>query len=211
MPSKKLTKRQAQTRQRDLEVRAQLRVLKDKGLYRGDLRKAKPTAYGKKLVKQFSDVLSGKAAVLKAPKNKDAAVFKDTFRVRYNRIVVPKEKGENVRYDAKKRTIKSSRVRRGKKETVTKAARPVDSIFGLPPERPGRFYRVPFGGGQSFTFETRKELEAFMQPYEEKSRNPYVNWWRFVEIVDLRDIDDDPSGATGKPAFSKRARKSFGK
>ena len=48
------------------ETKSKLKVLKKKGLYSGDLRKA-PTRYAESLTRKFSDVLSGHAKVITVP------------------------------------------------------------------------------------------------------------------------------------------------
>jgi hypothetical protein len=54
-----MAKRSAKNSQ---HIKASLRVLKAKGLYSGDLRKA-PTDYGKRLARKYSDVVTGQAVV----------------------------------------------------------------------------------------------------------------------------------------------------
>ena len=50
----------------DIEYKKSLKVLKRKGLYRGDLRKA-PTDYSKRLARKYADVVQGHAAVFAIP------------------------------------------------------------------------------------------------------------------------------------------------
>jgi len=71
--------------------RTKIAKLKKRGLYTGDARKAKPSFKNKKLVKEFSDVLSGDARVFKI-KNKDKAKLADEgFKIKNNRVVSPKQ------------------------------------------------------------------------------------------------------------------------
>ena len=51
------------------DIKAALKILKKKGLYSGDLRKA-PTSYAKRMVRRYSDVVSGAAVVFSVPRHK---------------------------------------------------------------------------------------------------------------------------------------------
>lgn len=192
MPSKRRGARQSQS---DKKVKAGLVKLKKRGLYRGDLRKP-VTAYGRKVFRDYQDVLNKKAAVVSTRTRKEARLYADVFKVKYNKVAVPKEtRKENVRYNPKTGEIYSYRHQYGKRIKAVKVVRRADSWHGLPPEKPGRFYRMPFGAashGKGYTFDTRADLAKFMQPYE-TSKNPYNNWWRFVEIIDVEpgEMPDD--------------------
>ena len=177
--------RQAQNRAFIKKLRHDLRRLKEKGLYSGDLRR-KPTAYGHKVRNKYLDVLEGKAAVITAPSRKEARLFSDTFKVKRDKIVVPKQKGENVRYNPDTGEITATRRAFGKRIHIVKVASRRGSWHSLPPEKKGRFYRMPFGtGGMAYTFDSRAELAKFMEPYEQKSYKPYLNWQNYVEVIEV--------------------------
>ena len=188
MPTKKRNARQAEkTLAFNRQLKSDLRKLKEKGLYSGDLRR-KPTGYGHKVRNKFKDVLEGKAAVVSAPSRKEARAFSDTFKVKRNKIVVPKQKGDRVRYNSKSGAIEASRKAFGKRIKITVVSSRKGTWHELPSEKKGRFYRIPFGsGGIAYTFDSRAELAKFMEPYEQKAFNPYRDWCQYVEVLDVHD------------------------
>lgn len=84
------------------ETKAGLKVLKAKGLYKGDLRKPQPTRYATKLVEEYRDVISGRAQVIKigrspTGRNKGIAAAKAKARElssEYTKTV--RSKGERI-------------------------------------------------------------------------------------------------------------------
>lgn len=187
MPSKRGSTRQALTGKPLKEFRHDVAKLKAKGLvskYK-DARKQKPTRYMRSQVEKYRDVLEGKATVQHIPRNK-AKQFSDKFRVKGRAVVIPKEKGETVSYSKKSnefygvRRIGNKRIRKsyssGKFEDVIKL-----------PRNEGKFYRIEFAGGQVWTFDAVEDLVAFMHPYEAKPKNPFKDWGKYVEILDIDD------------------------
>jgi hypothetical protein len=104
MPSKKLNTKgtPAQDLQAAREELKQFRrdvaILKKKGLLskKYDARSVKPTRYLKGALKEFGDVLSGKATPVKVSKEKQAYYKKQGYRVKSGRVVVPHAENEKI-------------------------------------------------------------------------------------------------------------------
>jgi hypothetical protein len=189
MVTKKRRGSQSKKSASDKRVRHGLARLKKLGLYSGDVRKS-PTKYGRGVYQKYSDVLSKRAAVVTTKRRREARAFADVFRVVRKKVVVPKSAKEFVRYNKKTGEIYGYSVKGGQHIKALKVQRQAHSVWDLKSEKPGRFYRIPFGhGGSGFTFDNRKDLLAFMEPGYTEKKNPYRNWWKFVEVIDL-DTDD---------------------
>lgn len=176
MSSRKLTPDQLR------KFRSDIASLKSKGLLskRVDARSQKPTRYMRSQIKKFSDVLSGKAAVVKAPRSK-AKEFSDKYIVKGNKVVVPKRKGETVSYSKSSNTIvASSKVgeKRVRRRMSAKAPTKHEA-----PLKGNVLYVIPLGNTRQ-SFDTWSDLVLFMEPYENNPKNPYKEWMQYVEIVD---------------------------
>lgn len=161
-----------QSKAQSAKLHNQLKKLKSLGLYSGDLRK-KPGRTGKQTVARFSDVLSGKAVVLKP---KDAQRFKGIYRTKGKLVVVPKRTGEKIKVDKSgeiistrkvgNRTIKSTGTRLRKGEELAR------------PKKANVQYAIPFNsrGGSTFwmRFPNYDELKKFMAGYNYKGWRDYV-------------------------------------
>lgn len=183
MPTKKQTKAQ-----RAREIKA-VRKLRAAGLIskRVNVRK-KPAGAVKAALRKFADVVSGKAAVVKVPKN-IARGLKGTVRTKGDLVIIERQKGERVRYDAKEQRIIGKR-KVGKRTFTRRIER---DLSKAKPARDGsrRYYVVPFsrGGGDIdyLKFDDVGELATFMGEYEKRG---YKNWKNYVEIIDVDDADD---------------------
>lgn len=180
MPTKKRRLSQAQK-----AAIPKLRELKKLGLFGGRVRA--PSKYGVSQTKKFSDVLTGKAAVVTAPP-KAVREYRAAgrFKVKGRKIVVPKEKGERVKYDKKLGAISSTRETYGQRVKTVKPPRGGETMKA--PRGKRKVYVIPIGP-RRFRFTSRAELEKFMRPYEQGTR-PYEKWREYVEIEFL-DRDDD--------------------
>lgn len=179
MPSKK---RRAGKAPSTNKIRRDLRKLRDSGLIskRVDLRK-KPTAAQKRLLKKYDDVLKGRAVAIDTGSAKKARAYKKGYTTKGNVVIVPRQKGERVRYNKKTNTLSSTRKVRGK--TVTKTV-----VSGqLPPLGPNEFYVLPFAGGQRFRTNDLTLLLQFGGDYESRKVNPFKNWQSYVEIETVED------------------------
>jgi len=186
------TKSQA-SRQR-AAFKKQITKLRDLGLTgtrKIDLRKA-PSKSEINLIRKYGDVLGGKAAVIKIPKSEKKS-FKGIFPIVGDTIIVPKKKGERVKYDPKVGEITGS-YRKGKKTYKEILFRDLDKIKPPKGDRQ-RFYTVPFKRGKGRkakydyqTFDSLTEMKNFMAEYGKSGR--YKDWGRFIKIIDAEDIND---------------------
>lgn len=90
-----MAKRRTQAQiQRDQRVRSVLKILKSKGLYKGDLRKPL-TSYARKKARdeRFADVVSGKATVVTAKSKTVASKYSGKYVTQGRKIIVPKAQG----------------------------------------------------------------------------------------------------------------------
>jgi hypothetical protein len=121
MPSKKLNTKG--TPQQDLQAareelkqfRRDVAILKKKGLISNkyDARSVKPTRYLKGVIKEFTDVLTGKATPVKVSKKNQDKYKKQGMRVRNGRVIVPNTESQAVRGSHGDFVIKEKWVQRG--------------------------------------------------------------------------------------------------
>lgn len=172
MPTPKRTKSQIKS------DRAKLRKLRASGLFRGkiDLRKP-PNSRHRKALKEFADVISGKATVVK-PRNPRS--YRSLFDVKGDKVIVPRRKGERVRVD-KQGNITSTRKVGGR----TVKAKFQRSKRGEKIARPSeeKQYAIPFIRGRDkkgrpivhwFRFPSYDDLAKFMAGYDYKDWTDYV-------------------------------------
>lgn len=174
------------------QVRKSLSVLRKKGLYNPKNARAKPTDYGIRLARKFSDVATGKAFVLKADK---ATIKKlgETYQTRNQRVVVPKfswadratinKKTGEVRYT---KSIGGARYR----------FRPanVTDVKDLPKLKKGQTYLVPFKHGNKLSFVSETSLEDIMKlvaDYEKRGSNSYKDIAKYIQIGERVGISED--------------------
>lgn len=178
MPKRKA--KTGQERRRELlRFRSDVAKLKDKGLVskRVDARKQRQTRYMKSQVKKYRDVLEGRAKAVKVPRAK-ARSYKNAFRVKAGRVVVPVEnKTERVRYNPKTQAITSTRTAYGKRIKKQIVPSKVSDWRDLP-EGPNYRYTIPFAASGRFTFESKRALAEFMSGYDKS----YKNWAEYVEV-----------------------------
>ena len=149
-------------------------------------------------VKKFDDVLKGRAQVVtvKATGSKksgdrhtaveNARAYEGVFARKGRKLVVPKVKGEQVRFDPKSGEVRAyGKSPRGDRYVKVFTEREI-SKPGDFPSGPNILYRIPFGRG-SFTFDNQKDLFDFMKPYEQSAK-PYKDWQRYVEIIHIKKI-----------------------
>jgi len=199
-----MSSKKPSSKQDDKRIKRDLKKLRDMGLLtkRVDLRK-RPTSYQKGMVTKFADVLKGKAKVFTAKDKASARRFKNSYVVRDDKIIVPREKGERITFDPDANELKSTRTYRGRKLTRVIASGDL-ALLGK-----GEYYVVPFAGGQRFRTNDLKLLLEFMKEYEQRSR-PYTNWRAYVEIETLEDEDDTISISSyrrKRKSKSKRSKK----
>src|SRR5258708_29317702 len=106
MASKKPRLTQAQKR-----ASGTLFKLKRLGVFKGETKR--PSRYGVKVARQLDYVAKGRAAVVTVPRGV-ATDYKQQYRVRYGKVIVPKAAGERVRFSKAQREITSTRKFQGK-------------------------------------------------------------------------------------------------
>lgn len=168
------------------QARIQLRKLRELGLYKGDLRK-KPSKYAIGKLKQFDDVLHGKATVV-TPRNSKR--FKGIFETVGDKVIVPRRKGERISIDKKSGEIVS--IRKSGKRIIRSRGKTVkrDEEIARPEKHRVVQYVIPFHGrgGETnwFRFPDYDELKKFMAGYDYKGWKDYV----IEEDID-NPIDDE--------------------
>jgi hypothetical protein len=187
-----------------------LKTLQKTGLYTGkiDFRRA-PTPYQKSQIRKFSDVIAGKAAVVRP---QDPKAYRDTFRTKGDAVIIPRDKGEKIGLSKTGKITRTRKTRTGKqKRTIIPSVRPKKikpgaKPRGLPAPAPGKamvFY-LPFrrgrGKGQTtqwirFSYDG---LKRFLHEYD-LTPEQMSDWLRYVEIEDMdeeyeRRLDDYRSG-----------------
>lgn len=173
------------------QAQKSLSTLKKLGLFKGRVRN--PSRHGLAQIKKFAGVLKGDVAVLSVPP-KVARDYREQYRVKYNKVLIPKAKGERVRYSKRKQEITSSREFAGKRITARKP-RAVKSPYDLP-RGPNIRYAVPLAGGaMRLRWDDFDQLVKDMTEYEQGRRNKYgaryAEWWKYVEIETIDDTDAD--------------------
>lgn len=181
--------------------RADVKRLKDAGLYTGDLRKP-ITRYAAREAKKYETVLKGKATVIKPPRSHPVGEYKQVYKTKFRRVVIPRRPNEKVFYDKKSAQIRSVRDEYGK--TITRIIPPhavtADNVSRLPKGENVRFV-VPLGTGFE-RFASYDEMAAFMQQYETprvvtggrhgtRMSSGFRNWQKYVELELVTDIDDE--------------------
>lgn len=142
----------------DAQVKKGLAILKRKGLYKPVDKKAKPTRYALDKLKQYRDVVSGKATVLKAPSKASLRKARETYRVTRDRIVVGERKGAKVTLNKRGDVI----TKRGW-GAVTTVSRPARIINGRPEQlKDGQYYTLPIRHGRNIAFRNVDSLDELM-------------------------------------------------
>ena len=176
------------------EYRHNLAMLKRKGLVSDKINAAKhkPTDYMLRQIRKYKPVLEGKAAVVKVSKE-DAKKFSDDFAVKNRRVVVPKAEGEKVRYSKKTGQITGTRTQYGQKIKRRRLKiKTNEDIRRL--EGKGIRFAIHFAGGTVYRFsfaDGDNGIITFMETYEQRERNPFKNWHKYVEVEEVDDDDDD--------------------
>lgn len=187
MPSTKKGSRKALNGTELRKFRSDVARLKAAGLVgpKVDARSQKPTRYMRDQVRQYRDVIEGRAKVVKLPRDQ-AKRYEGTLRVKRSRAVVPVEsKSERVSYSKKDRAIVTQRT--AFERRIRKVVRPRPRDISDLPTGANLRYSIPFGQQRGrFTFDSLQELAKFMQGY-----GSYNDWIRYVEIEEIEDNYDD--------------------
>lgn len=198
------------TRTQAKKEKSQLKKLRELGIIKKfDARKA-PTKAQKNALQKFSDLLTGKAALVKP---KDAKGYKSIFRVVGDKVIVPKGKGEKITVN-KNGNIVRERKSGGRtiKGTFKRVENPDD--VKKPPKGAGIVYAVPFIRGRDASGKAILEwkrwpnyetLKAYMT--ESDSLKGYRDWADFVVEEKIGGESDAALRAKLENKLQKKARK----
>lgn len=190
MPSRKRGTGQASGGAGSKKFRHDVARLKSLGLVskRVDARKQRETKYMKSQVRKFSDVLEGRAQVVKAPRSV-VKQYSDAYRTKGGRVVVPTEKNEKAFYSTKTQRIAASRPGYSDGERIIKEfTKQGDEIPRLPP---GHVFTIPLGSGYQ-SFDTFSDAVLFMAPYESGPHkySGKLGDWRKYLVIERREYAD---------------------
>lgn len=202
------------------QYKSALRVLKKRGLYSGDARKA-PTKYAKGLVNKLRDVVQGRAAVVTIKKQsrpskrfvgpiipggiKTTRTFRNLgFITKRNKVVVPinTARGERATYNKKRniitRTTKANGEIYRRFRIPFKRGTPVDR---LPELKDNQRFSIPFNRGRrgvDFQNYTRDELMQIIAQYTLPDAKGEIRW---EDIEDFIYITEHEGGEPDDETF----------
>lgn len=186
-----MAKRKAPSGKELKQIRHNLAELKRKGLWSGDARKAKGGWRQKQTLKNFSEVLAGKAAVVNVGR-KQARNMGEDFRAKNGRVVIPVRKGERPRFNKRSGAI-TSNVSLYDKEyrrlIFTKKFKTVDDLPS-PPKGKKYYYGLISKGGGGMRFDDKAELLAFLAQYDSGKKN-LVEKIEVLQPIAGEDYDDE--------------------
>lgn len=169
-------------------LKSDLKILRERGLYKPKNSRAAPTEYAKRIAKKFSDVISGKASVVTAKSAKRggkgfieasrlaAGDRAGTIRAVRNKVIVPTQGGEQARYSVKTGRVRVTRKTEGGnyiRETFPGDHRSLKAIKAQ--LKPGDRVAVPlFRGRKGVEWQTMtpEEFEAFWRQYSNRGTAP---------------------------------------
>ncbi len=190
MPSKKSNKSQIKNTRRNI-VRLQKMGL----MHKVDLRR-KPDKKTARKLRDFADLLSGKATALKIPKGQKKGL-RDKVKVRGDYAIIPKQKGEKIKFTKggeiiSTRSLGSSKITKRWNQNVEK----VPEIKGA-----RTYYTIPMARGKKKverrTFSKFDELLSFMAAYEFK----FEDWEKYIEVETVE------AGSAKAKKLSKRVKR----
>lgn len=176
-----MSKRKSALTQAQKAAVAKLAKLHRKGFFKGNVRR--PTRYGIRQTRVFANVIADKAAVVKVPRGK-AKEYKDAFKVKGGKVVIPKIEGERVRYNKKTGMIESTRFQHG--ERIKKQIIPttIDKATEFKLGK-NQYYVLPLGQHFHIREKSMAAIAAFIYEYEMKYGRAYKNWQKYVVIETL--------------------------
>lgn len=184
------------------EQKAGLKILRAKGLWKPEKPRAPPTRYALSLLRKYSDVTHGQAAVVTVKgdkKNKgykEAAAYKsetrEGVRVVRNKIIVPKNEGEKVTYSKKDHRVHVTRSSHGVKYRRTRLPFVMKTPHDYMLKKNERF-TIPFVRGNQIDWYnfTQEEFEIFWNEYVEKEKERYNPANIQIVRVTQSQIDDE--------------------
>ena len=186
----------------DAQVKSDLKILKAKGLYKGDLRKP-ITRYGKGQARKFADVIRGSAKVVSVPKLTTARAARvearavaeahpDRVRAKGAKLIVRvSRKSEHVIYQQKAHKI-LTRHKNDRGEILTYefvsalSDQPLDDN-GYPLLNKNETFALPFSRGvDGLDYMTRAssaEILALANEYRQKVKNKYRDVNSYIMIA----------------------------
>lgn len=160
----------------------------------------KPTPYTDKILKKFAGVLSGKDKIIETGDAKAAAKYKGqkvsgkAVQVVGDKIIVPKQKGKQIKWSKKKQeltgTIRKTKLEPSKRVTFIKAT-PAninkfrgrsDVTFILPIVYGSHVQRRRYSAIEQKHGNDIDELLRVLSGYETKEHNPWATIRDYIEI-----------------------------
>lgn len=134
---------------------------------------------------------------------KERAKYKGVFKVRGNKVVLPKIEGERYHYDKKKGAITSIRKQHG--QTIRKTVLPTPSVADLGdiPLGPNLYYVLPLGQNFHVREKTMAAIKAFVFEYEQRYKRSYKTWQKYVTVEEVIGGE----GAEGERLRARRGGK----
>lgn len=185
-----MSKRKAPSGQQLKQIRSQLAQLKKAGLYTGDVRNAKGGWRQKSIIKQYSDVLSGKAKSVKV--GKAARDFDPSYRAKNKRVVVKAEKGETFRYSKTSGGIISTVERYGIKFKRILPGKVIRRVEDLPrAKRKGKKYLYKLPHNPILDYDGMKQ--EFIKYANKKGYGEAIEIYEVdaADFPDEEDLDDE--------------------
>jgi len=147
------------------EIEKQVTRLRKRGLTkaRAGRAKARPGGSAYALLRKFRSVLSGEAAVLKAPADVRKK-YKGTFPEAYGKVVVPKKAGERPRISRKVGAITRKKYYLAGERPFTSIILPKITSLTQIPRGPGISYRI-YVGKDSIFFIDYEAMREYLEAY----------------------------------------------
>jgi len=187
------------------------------GLYSGDLRRAEPSRYARKLANDFADVLNGRAQIVTIAKQKSgratgakaardkakelASTFGTTMRAKGSKVIVrTASPGERAVYSRTSDTIVTRYKDQAGRIITHEYIKPGNER--LPELGPDQTYALPFSRGKDGIFyierATEEEILALANEYESKGKNPYRDATGHIQIAYIGTTRKKPKSAKRK-------------
>lgn len=207
------------------QFRRDVAKLKRLGLIskRKDARKQKPTRYMREVVRQFADVLTGKASVLSIPQNEVEYYKKTGHKTKNKKAVIPTPHGEKVRrtkpvegtptYTTTQRTKTGATVKRRHVLLPAEefASRLKSHIQKLPALKKGEYYAFRYRGYMSLQYfggkDAKKKLLEYMMRYINSDIDDVEEELSHFEIVTIENGKQWAAGVKEQRAESEVNRR----
>lgn len=167
-------------RQAARETNRKLKILRDKGLIGKNAYKGKPSGGAYRVINKYSDVIEGRAVVVKPKTKLIPKHMRRAFRETHGRLIVPKPNGTistTVTRKKGKTVVERTRIN----EFGVKERERVETPLAVPTLREGEIFRISMPNWRSARYVVSEELLE-----EELNRYRYLREWIDIAAVPLR-------------------------